>query len=174
MVYFDCGTERSTKLMLSIVGAVTGAVAAFLGMVTLDLSVAGASADESRTQALSGTVVVPFGVSSEPVSCHLSVDQALAVLGGEATEPCPSGPLGGYGDVADGARIRVLDGAGAELASTRLTGGVAEGGTVTFGFEVEGVPVSDTYQFQVNTRGAERFSLDRLARDGWNARIDLR
>ncbi len=174
MVYFDCRTERSTKLMLSIVGAVTGAVAAFIGMVVLDLSVSGASAGQSPTHDVTGTVVVPFGVSSDPVSCYLSLDQAFAVLGGEATEPCPSGPLGDYGDVAEGTQVRVLDGSGALLGSAPLTDGVADGGAVTFAFAVEDVPVASAYQFQVNTRGAESITLDRLTRNGWKAQIDLR
>ncbi len=174
MVYFDCRTERSTKLMLSIVGAVTGAVAAFFAMVMVDLNLADASAGQGRSHDITGTVVVPFGVSAEPISCHLSLDQALAVLGGEATAPCPSGPLGSYSDVAESTQVRVLDGTGMPLGTARLTDGVADRGTVTFAFAVKDVPVSDAYQFAVNSRGAERVTLGRVSRDGWKVRIDLR
>jgi hypothetical protein len=174
MRIFDSRTERSTKLTLRIVGAVSGGVAAFLGIVVLVLGVGGASADQGGSHDLAGTVVVPFGVSSDPVSCHLSLNRALAVLGQETSAPCPAGPLGDWSDVAEGTDVWVQDGSGRLLGHARLTDGVADGGTVTFAFEVDDVPEADAYRFTVNTRGPVTYPLAQVVRSGWEAEIDLR
>jgi hypothetical protein len=154
MVYFACRNAATTKLMLTVVTLVCVAVAAVIAVTTFGLSVARASAVQVVHHDLTGTVVVPFGTSSDPVSCGLTVDEALAVLGHDVAEaPCAAGPLGDWSDVYAGTPVEVTDEAGVLLGTTHLTGGVASGGAVTFDFALEDVPASATYGVQVNARG---------------------
>jgi hypothetical protein len=174
MVYFACSSTATTRRMLAIVAAVSLAVALVIVGLLLSLGLSTAAAKQDVRHDVSGTVVVPFGASSDPVSCYLLLDEALAVLGGETSAPCPAGPLGGWTDVADGTEVVVTDAGGVVLASAQLTGGVAEGGTVTFTFAADDVPAADHYRFSLNARGAVERSADALARDGWKVLLDLR
>lgn len=172
MVYFACRNAATTRLMLTVVTVVCVAVSTVIALTALGLSTARASAAQVARHDLTGTVVVPFAASSDPVSCGLTVDQALAVLGREVAEaPCASGPLGSWSDVYAGTPVEVFDESGALLGTTYLTGGVASGGVVTFDFALADVPDSADYGIQVNARGVETVH---LANGKRSVSLDLR
>lgn len=166
--------DAATRRVLAVVVSVLAALMVLTGLLLNGGSAVVAATDTSDRRNVHGTVVVPFGVSSEPVSCRLSMDVALAVLGGETAAPCPEGTLGGWSDVHDGTPVRLTDDTGVLLAETELVGGLADGGTVTFSFVVPDVPDAAGYGVEVGRRGVWEQTYAELDEAGWETRLDLR
>lgn len=85
---------------------------------------------------------------------------------------------GGYGDIREGAQVRVEDAGGAVIGTGSLGDGVGRG---TFGrsrkcgfvFEVENLPKSDFYSIEVTNRGGISYSHEELETRDWEVSLTL-
>lgn len=171
------GRRRRVPVLVAVAAAVVAAVATAVVWTTGGDSPSTAAAEPKPTYTLTGTLEVEFTDPEEMCGNYgMTAGQALNWLGkliGGASERCPEGPGGGYGDISDGTQVSVSDAAGTVLAVGHLADGTVTSSGVTFTFTVEGIPQADLYQVETSHRGALRYTFDDLESQNWTVGTTL-